>query len=267
MRSIASCYSEHAIKVSDSYCSGQGLTINVNETLSSSSSSSPSATKFNSNSQELRTEKGSKTFKSCNSEIEVIWDVSDAQYMNGPEPSTRFYVIVLVDSKLCLLLGDMMNEELLHIQKIQSEKPKFSLVSRSEKFIGNSVYSTKVQFCDNGLAHDILIKCSGEEEGWRNPVLSVCIDQKRIFQVKRLRWNFRGNQIIFLDGLLVDMMWDLHDWLFKQTSGGCAVFMFRTRSGFDSRLWLEEKGSLEHKDQKEQSDQFSLLICACKSPD
>ncbi|XVF07735.1 hypothetical protein REPUB_Repub06bG0165600 [Reevesia pubescens] len=309
MRSIASCYSEHAIKVSDSYCSGpsnqaylspnlapstpntvtciykakissqrnllitltwcnnligQGLMIGVR------SLSTPS--KFNSNSHQLRKNKGSKTFKFCNSEIEVFWDVSNAQYFNGPEPSTRFSVIVLVDSEICLLLGDM-NEE-LHVKKIQSEQQqqqaakKFSLVSRSENFIGSTVYSTKVQFCDAGLAHDILIKCSGEEEGWRNPVLSVCIDQKKIFEVKRLRWNFRGNQIIFLDGLLIDMMWDLHDWLFKQTSG-CAVFMFRTRSGLDSRLWLEEtsssSSSLEQKE-KERAE-FSLLICACKSPD
>ena len=303
MRSIASCYSEHAIKVSDSYCSGpssqaylspnlapstpntvtciykakissqrnflitltwcnnligQGLTINVGESLSTPS-------KFNSNSHQLRKNKGSKTFKSCNSEIEVFWDVSNAQYINGPEPSTRFSVIVLVDSELCLLLGDM-NEE-PHVKKIQSEQPapKFSLVSRSENFIGSTVYSTKAQFCDTGLAHDILIKCSGEEEGWRNPVLSVCIDQKKIFQVNRLRWNFRGNQIIFLDGLLVDMMWDLHDWLFKQTSG-YAVFMFRTRSGLDSRLWLEEKSSSLEQKEKERAE-FSLLICACKSPD
>ncbi|XVF76267.1 hypothetical protein PTKIN_Ptkin13bG0252600 [Pterospermum kingtungense] len=298
MRSIASCYSEHAIKVSDSYCSGpsnkaylspnlapstpntvtcmykakisssqrnllitltwcnnligQGLTVNVGENLSTPS-------EFNSNSHQLRKNKGCKTFKSCNSDIEVYWDVSNARYINGPEPSTRFSVMILIDSELCLLLGDM-NEE-------QQPAPKFSLVSRSETFIGSTVYSTKAQFCDTGLAHDILIKCSGEEEeeGWRNPVLSVCIDQKKVFQVKRLRWNFRGNQIIFVDGLLVDMMWDLHDWLFKQTSG-CAVFMFRTRSRLDSRLWLEEKSSGLEQMEKERPE-FSLLICACKSPD
>lgn len=304
MRSIASCYSEHAIKVSDSYCSGhsnqaylspnlaplstpktitciykakisssernllitltwcnnligQGLTVNVG---GENQPSTPSEF-IDSNSHQLRKNKGCKTFKSCDSEIQVYWDVSNAKYVNGPEPSTRFSVMVLIDSELCLLLGDMNEHD-------QLEAPKFSLVSRSETFIGSTVYSTKAQFCDSGLAHDILIKCSGDEElgGWRNPVLSVCIDQKKVFQVKKLRWNFRGNQIIFLDGLLVDMMWDLHDWLFKQTSG-CAVFMFRTRSGLDSRLWLEEKnsGGLEHKE-KEKAE-FSLVICACKSPD
>jgi hypothetical protein len=77
--------------------------------------------------------------------------------------------------------------------------------------------------------------------------------------VKRLKWNFRGNQTIFVDGLLVDLLWDVHNWFFKGVYGN-AVFMFRNRSGLDSRLWLEEK--LEVKD-KESVD-FSLLIYACK---
>ncbi|KAL4342201.1 hypothetical protein GQ457_08G012010 [Hibiscus cannabinus] len=296
MRSIASCYNEHAIKVSDSYCSGpsnqpylsptiapctpntvkciykarissqrhllitltwsgnrlgHGLTINVGETMSKIDLSS----------------QGSKTFKACNTEIEVIWDVSDARYINGPEPSSGFSVEVLVDSQLCLSLGDT---NTIHMNEEQNPTPKFSLVSRSEVFAGTtSAYSTKAQFSDKGLAHDILIKCNEEEgkhSGSRNPELTVTIDEKKVFQVKRLRWNFRGNQIIFLDGLLIDMMWDLHDWLFNQTSG-CAVFMFRTRTGLDCRLWLEEKNTHFEQHRVKERDEFSLIMCACKNPD
>ncbi|MBA0759872.1 hypothetical protein Gotri_022684 [Gossypium trilobum] len=299
MRSIASCYNEHAIKVSDSYCSrpsnqpcltpnftpstpntvkciykakicsqrnllialtwcnnllGRGLTIAVGETPS----------KLDPNSHHLSKNKGSRTFKACNSEIEVFWDVSNAQYMNGPEPSTRFSLFVLVDSQLCLSLGDI-----IHTNNEEKATSNFSLVSRTEVFIGTtSVYSTKAQFCEEGLVHEILIKCNEEYEEkqkvWRNPELCVTIDKKKVFQVKRLRWNFRGNQVIFLDGLLIDMMWDLHDWLFNRTSK-CAVFMFRTRSGLDSRLWLEETNAKfgEHQERGE----FSLLICACKNLD
>lgn len=301
MRSIAACYSEHAIKVSDSYCSGpsnqsylspkptpsipnavtciyraklstqkkllitltwcnnlvgQGLIVNVGDNMSSPS-------KLNSNSQILQKNKGTKTFQvSGSSKIEVFWDVSNANYDAGPEPIEGFYVMILADSELVLLLGD--KDEELDVKKYRTGIPlaKFSLVSRNENFSGKAVYSTKAQFCDTGIAHDILIKW-GREEGSKNPVLSVCIDKKNIFQVKRLKWNFRGNQAIFLDGLLVDMMWDVHDWFFNPTSG-CAVFMFRTRSGLDSRLWLEEK-NLEQNEQDKVG--FSLLICACKNPD
>ena len=302
MRTIASCYSEHAIKLSDSYCSGpsnraclspslipsiqkavtciykarlsdqkqflitlnwcnnlvgQGFSINVSNDLSSSSF------KSNAVSQQFRNNRGTRTFELCDSRIEVFWDLSRAQYDSGPEPINGFYVIVLADSELSLLLGDM--EEEPHVRKLINGIPvaKFCLVSRSEHFSGNAVYLTRVQFCDTGTAHDILIKCSAEDEGSRNPVLSVSVDNKKVIQVKRLRWNFRGNQTIFVDGLLVDMMWDVHDWFFNPSSGS-AVFMFRTRSGLDSRLWLEEK-NLKNKEQEKV--EFSLLICACKNPD
>ncbi|KAJ0088959.1 hypothetical protein Patl1_32382 [Pistacia atlantica] len=287
MRSIATCYNEHAIKVSDSYCSGPSNRSYLSPNLIPSTPNSVSCiyktqlssekhllitlswcnnllghglsinvcdntrhpSKFNVNSHQLSHNRGSKIFESCNSKVEVFWDVSNAQYENGPEPSHEFYVIVLVDSELGLILGDM-NEE--------QEELKFSLVSRFERFSGSTVYSTKAKFCDSGNAHEILIKCMGEEEG------SMSIDEKKIFQVKRLRWNFRGNQTIFLDDLLVDMMWDVHDWFFKEGNSGCAIFLFRTRSGLDSRLWLEEK-NLKQKGKEWVDEQFSLLICACKN--
>ncbi|GLT94652.1 hypothetical protein SLE2022_123810 [Rubroshorea leprosula] len=300
MRSLARCYSEHAIKVSDSYCSGpsnraylspnmtfptpntiiciyraklftgkniiititwcnkttgNGLTIKFGENLSTSDS------------HRLKKSKGFETFQSCNSKIEVFWDLSDARYINGPEPDNRFYIMVVVDSEICLLLGDMDEEAKRMKTDFQDKIAGFSLVSRSENFSGCSVYSTKARFCDAGLAHEILIKCGEEGEGPKNRELSVSIDKKMIFQVKRLAWNFRGNQTIYLDnGLLVDMMWDLHDWLFNQeaAAAGRAVFMFRRRSGLDSRLWLEEKSS-EQKDNDR--GEFSLLICGCKNPD
>lgn len=123
------------------------------------------------------------------------------------------------------------------LRKLKNGTPisKFSLVSRQEHFSGNTLYSTKAQFCDSGNIHDVLIRCSGESEGLKHPVLSVYVDINMVTRVKRLQWNFRGNQSIFVDGLLVDLMWDVHDWFFNPASG-IALFMFRTRSGIDSRL-------------------------------
>ncbi|TKY62032.1 kinesin heavy chain [Spatholobus suberectus] len=299
MRGIASCYNEHAIRVSDSYCSrpsnqaylcpkmntstrdsvtcmynvnlissqkqlfitltwakkllGQGFTITI-----ANSQYSPS--KFNA--RQLRKNKGNETFQSHNSEIQVLWDLSVAKYEGGPEPVGGFYVVVLVDSELGLRLGDKNPVEELSDSDVNSAN--FSMVSRSETFSGTAAYATRAKFSETGIAHDILIKCGAEEGGSKSHVLSVCVDKKTMFQVKRLRWNFRGNQTIFVDGLVVDMMWDVHDWLFNPNSAS-AVFMFRTRSGLDSRLWLEEKSLHAHKEQDRIG--FSLLICACKIPD
>ncbi|XP_061340319.1 uncharacterized protein LOC133286836 [Gastrolobium bilobum] len=308
MKGITSCYNEHAIKVSDSYCSrpsnqvylcpkltpsirdsvtciykvnliskqkqlliaitwtkrlkGQGFAINI--TNNTPSGYSPS--KFNANlSQQLRKNKGTETFNSHNLEFQVLWDLSAAKYDDGPEPVGGFYVVVLVDSELGLHLGDKDEESLDLNVNAGMAVANFSMVSRSERFSGNNVYATKAKFSETGIVHDILIKCGlEEEEKSKSHVLSVCMDKNTIFEVKRLRWNFRGNQTIFVDGLVVDMMWDVHDWLFNPTSAS-AVFLFRTRSGLDSRLWLEEKSLQTHKDHDRIG--FSLLICACKNPD
>ncbi|XP_015057227.1 uncharacterized protein LOC107003418 [Solanum pennellii] len=208
--------------------------------------------------------------------IEVFWDLCDARYNNnnnnmfGVEPIDKYYVVVTFDSQIVLSLGDDIEEKIF--KNCCTSIAKFSLVSRQEHLVGNTIYSTRAQFCENGSKHDILISCKGENEGknidyqqqqHNYPVLSICIDKKMVIRVKRLQWNFRGNQSIFLDGLFVDVMWDVHDWFFNSTNSGCAVFMFRTRSGLDSRLWLEDRDKLMHKNQDKV--EFSFMIYASKT--
>nr|DAD47651.1 TPA_asm: hypothetical protein HUJ06_017588 [Nelumbo nucifera] len=105
------------------------------------------------------------------------------------EEVKRFYVVVMVNIDLGLLLGDMAEV----INKFKSgilSAAQFCLVSRIEHFSGNPLYSTKEQFCNSEISHDILIRCSGEE-GLKNLVLSVCIDKKKVIRVKRLQWETR----------------------------------------------------------------------------
>lgn len=137
---------------------------------------------------------------------------------------------------------------------------RFGLVWRKEIFVGNSLYSTKAKFCDRGKLHDILISCSGENG---NLDLSVIVDERLVVSVKRLEWNFRGNQTIYLDGLVIDLMWDVHNWLHNGEKSGAAVFMFRTRGMGSSSLWLEE--NLWQKDEEEDDLGFSLAIYAYRN--
>ncbi|XP_052174728.1 uncharacterized protein LOC127789780 [Diospyros lotus] len=298
MRNIAACYSQHAIKVSESYRSGPSdqshvspipipsiqdevsctyrarlstgkhLLIklswcNLNSISICDDPSSPS--KFSSNSCYLRGARGAKSFESCSSNINVYWNLSAAKYGDGPEPITGFYLIIFADSELILRLGDGGGDADgdLDLKKMIAGVPvaKFSLVSRSEHFSGGGFYSTRARFCETGLCHEILIKCI-EEKGSKSWALSVSVDHRNAIRVKRLEWNFRGNQTIFVDGILVDVMWDVHDWFFNQTSG-CAVFMFRRRNGLESRIWLEER-IWDHQKEENESVGFSLLIFACK---
>lgn len=300
MRDKISCFSENAVNVSHPSCSSYANTACVSPKLTPSVQNAVSCVykitlstkkqflvtvswcknhyaqgltikfgddptacfKLNMNSRLFRKKKGTKVLESDNSKMEIFWDLSKAKYdTSGPEPVDGFYILVMVDSEIGLILGDMAEEALAKKFKTSATPvAKVSLVSRQEHCSGNDIYSTKAQFSDTGIVHDILIRCSGENDGLKHPVLSVSIDKKTVIRVKRLQWNFRGNQTIFLDGLLVDLMWDVHNWFFNPSSR-YAVFMFRTRSGMDSRLWLEEKLVQKEQDRVE----FSLLIYACKS--
>ncbi|KAH6814699.1 DUF868 family protein [Perilla frutescens var. frutescens] len=300
MRDLASCLGEYAVQVSDTSCSsytnnscitpsftpsiqnsvtclyrailsnqkqmtiavtwsktGAGGAASQSLTVNFDVDDPTAAFKINTSSRYFRKSKGSKSLQLRSSKIELLWDLSTARYQPGPEPLDGFYLVVVVDSELALALGDKSREP------PSSVSCKSALVSRQEHFSGNTLYSTKARFCDSGSAHDILIRCSGENEGLKQPILWVCIDKKVVIRVKKLQWNFRGNQTIFLDGLLVDLMWDVHDWFYNPDSND-AVFMFRTRSGLDSRLWLEEnKKKLLH-DEHDRLD-FSFMIYACKN--
>ncbi|XP_073317328.1 uncharacterized protein [Primulina huaijiensis] len=212
----------------------------------------------------IRKIRGTEAFEACSSKVEMFWDLCGAEYGSGPEPINGFYVLLLISSELCLILGNMDHEEL---EFKKQEVSEFSLISRRECFSGNCLYSTRAKFCETGMCHDILIKCVGEVENTRSgdPVLLVYIDKKKVIEVKRLCWNFRGNGTIFLDGIMVDMMWDVHDWFFSSSNGtnNYGVFMFRRRSELNNWLWLEGK-DFEQND-KEDKFEFCLLIYACKS--
>ncbi|KAK4772399.1 hypothetical protein SAY86_014174 [Trapa natans] len=210
--------------------------------------------------------KGSKQVESTSSpslsgrpRIEVFWDLSDARFDTGPEPADNFHVVVLVDSEIGLILGDISEEAALKRFKPGTQAAKFRLVSRREDCSCSAVYSTRARFGPGGPVHDITIRFAGENERLNHPALVIYVDQRAAMQAQRLVWNFRGNQMIFIDGLLVDLMWDLHDWLFRPPGSGSAVFMFRKRNGLESRLWLEEN-LMPVKEETNDRAEFSLMI-------
>ncbi|KEH24124.1 DUF868 family protein [Medicago truncatula] len=228
MRGITSCYNEHAIRVSDLYCSrpsnsiipklnnlsiqnsvtciyklnfisiqqqflitltwtkkliGQGFIINI----TSDSDYVNVFSKFNGNPRLLlKQNKGTDTFQYQNFEVKVLWDLSDAKYDEGPEPVNGFYVMVLVNSELGLFLGDKEEDSLENLEDKKNHDAKFSMVSRSERFYGTSVYATKAKFSETGISHDILIKCGVEEEGSTSKSHMLCLfmDKKIVFKDK-----------------------------------------------------------------------------------
>ena len=173
--------------------------------------------------------KGSCSCIFANSILGLCWDFSAAKYNLGPEPISDFYVVLIFDKKIALLVGDK------NFSKgAANSVADFSMVSRTVQVVGRTIYSTRARFYDEGKEHEITIRFQGELE------LSMHVDEKKVLHVRRLRWNFRGNDTVFVDGLAVDVMWDLFGWLFQDPTG-CAVVLMRTRATTKSRLWMLEE--------------------------
>lgn len=289
MRDFASCFSDHAIKVADSACSSSSsstivattdsnqaavsnlyrtqistqkdLLIKVTwsktpigQTLSLGVDDDPFTHNWNPSfitCQKLRKKKGTRSYISGTSVVGLYWDYSIAKFSSGPEPVSNFYIVVIVDAKFALLLGDLSGE---YIKRFQDaiQVSEFSLVGRREQVFGNEVFSSKAKFSNEGKDHDIVIRCNESE-------LLVHIDRKRVVLVRKMLWNFRGHQTIYVDNSTVDVMWDLRDWWFSSPKG-YAVFMFRKRSARESQLWFEE----EMLQRERGIAGFSLLIQAFK---
>ncbi|KAG6536277.1 hypothetical protein ZIOFF_001328 [Zingiber officinale] len=117
---------------------------------------------------------------------------------SSKEPSKAFYLAIIADVEFALLLGDMCGRFIEHFGATHS------IVAFS--------------------MHEIMIRCKGDELNAKELKLYVEVDKKEVVSVRRLRWNFRGNQAIFVDSSTVDVMWDVHGWWFCDSSR-CAEFL------------------------------------------
>ncbi|KAF6171231.1 hypothetical protein GIB67_036899 [Kingdonia uniflora] len=174
--------------------------------------------------------------KSTKQRVEIYWDLNKARFQSGGEPQSGFYVSVVVDGEMVLMVGDLSNEAYVRTKARKPERPQ-SLILRREHVFGNKSYTTKANF--GGKVRDISIDCSvvGDE-----PRLCFGVDGQRVLLVKRLKWKFRGNEKIEVDGVQVHVSWDVFNWLFEEGNGGDnghAVFMFRfEKMGFEKEEFL-----------------------------
>jgi hypothetical protein len=194
--------------------------------------------------------------------LALFWDLTAARYAAGsPEPASGFYFVAVAGAEVVLAAGDLASDFVKAKFEGQIPKARFRAVARADRVVAGrhsppdaTMHTARVRFAEGGAEHEVSVGCSsrpGEEELW------VCVDGKRAVQARGLRWNFRGNQTVFVDGAPVDVMWDLHGWWFRHPPG-CAVVMLRARSALESRLWLEEKEAV--------APGFSLLVQAFKTP-
>ncbi|XP_066359779.1 uncharacterized protein [Miscanthus floridulus] len=216
----------------------------------------------------LRRRKGTRSLPSTSSHpaLALFWDLTAARYAAAggasPEPVSGFYVVAVADAEVVLAVGDLASEFVK--AKFEGQIPKARSILPVARVVvaaataATAVHAARVRFAEGAPEHEVTVGCccstrggkEGEEELW------VSVDGKRAVHERRLRWNFRGNQTMFVDGAPVDVLWDLHGWWFRDPPGR-AVVMLRARTALENRLWLQEEA---------QAPAFALLVQTFKTP-
>eukprot|EP00253_Pinus_taeda_P012561 PITA_12561 len=141
-----------------------------------------------------------------------------------PEPERGYYIAVVCNEKMALLLGDM--EEEAYINTKSRSFLDAVLVSREEHVLGKESFATMARFGDGKRSHEVLIDCQTERTG--DPALVISVDREVAVEVKHLLWKFRGNGTIYVGGVPFQILWDVHDWLFNPGVGHHALFIFKS---------------------------------------
>jgi len=174
---------------------------------------------------------GSKRFTVDGKAVDVFWDLKSAKFNGETEPTSEYYVAVVCDQEVVLLLGDLKKEA----YRRTGCRPSLIdpiLVSKKEHIFGKRKFSTKAKFHEKGRCHEISIKCKNKGSNSTSnvvgdgdsvmiggvqvqPEMEIRFDGHLVVHVKHLQWKFRGNELIHLNKMRVEVYWDVHDWLFS----------------------------------------------------
>ncbi|GJM98806.1 hypothetical protein PR202_ga15846 [Eleusine coracana subsp. coracana] len=190
--------------------------------------------------------RGSKRFRVGDRRVDLAWDLSRARFppSGSPEPSSGYFVAVVVDGEMAVVAGDMADEAYRKTKARRPPGPGPVLVSRREHVSmrdagngGGRGHRTCVVV--RGKAREISVDLVSrdrdrqgtgsngkerERDGRAEVGMSVSVDGERVLHVRRLRWKFRGSEKVDLGGgdrVLVS--WDLHNWLFPSREASSSL--------------------------------------------
>lgn len=219
--------------------------------------------------------KGYKSFLVDGQHVEVYWDLRSAKFSGSPEPSSDYYVAVVSDEEVVLLLGDY-KKKAYKRTKARPPLAEAILVTKKENVFAKKSFSTKASFDERGKESDIVVESSSNGQN-KDPEMWVSIDGIVLIHVRNLQWKFRGNQTVIVNKQPVQVLWDVHDWLFSENSnnggnGGAGMFIFkpgpldpeseREGSGLDGCESDDSSGY--YSTRSTANFQFCLVLCAYK---
>ncbi|KAL5232338.1 hypothetical protein ABZP36_031114 [Zizania latifolia] len=215
--------------------------------------------------------RGSRQFRAGDRRVELSWDLTRARFpgSGSPEPSSGFFVAVVVDGEMALAAGDLSDAAYRKTRAKRPPGPRPAILSRCEHVAmrdacrcrGHRSWVT-VRGKEREISVDLVSRGrrrerSSREKDRADVGLSISIDGERVLHVRRLRWKFRGSERVDLGGGdRVQLSWDLHNWLFPSreptpadaSAHVHAVFVFRFElDGCEGREEAEEAKVLSDK--------------------
>ncbi|KAI3892679.1 hypothetical protein MKX03_005113 [Papaver bracteatum] len=180
---------------------------------------------------------GSKGFQVDGEAVDIFWDLKTAKFNGETEPQSDFYVAIVCQDEVVLLLGDQ-KKDAYRKTGCRPALIEPILVSRKEHIFGKKKFTTRAKFLEKGKSHEISVECNnnnncGSNFGGFDPEMEIRIDGNLALHVKHLHWKFRGNESIFVSKVRVEIYWDVHDWLFSPGLRR-ALFVFKPISSLST---------------------------------
>lgn len=180
--------------------------------------------------------KGLKTFRvAADKRVDVFWDLRSTTFASSPEPSSGYYVAMVSQEEVLLLLGDQKSEALRRTRcRPRPPLEEARLVHKKEIVFAKKCFCTKTTLGQDAKEHSIMIESA--LWGPLDPEMWISVDGTESIRVPNLHWRFRGNETIAVGNVSVQILWDVHDWLYGGGHSGVGIFVFRRcEFGMDGR--------------------------------
>lgn len=183
--------------------------------------------------------RGYKSFEVDGIYIETYWDLRSAKFTGSPEPCTDYYVALVSDEEVVLLLGDYSKKAYKRI-KARPAMIDAILVYKKEHVYGKKSFLTRAKLDNKNREHDIIVESS--TSGPRDPEMWISIDGIILINIKNLQWKFRGNETVLINQQPVQVYWDVYAWLFCDPGSNYGLFIFKP-GGQDPDCGKDDKSS------------------------
>jgi hypothetical protein len=168
--------------------------------------------------------KGLKSLFLDGHRLDVFWDLRSAKFAtSSPEPACGYYVALVSQDEVVLTLGDL-KKDAYKRSKCRPTLEEAMPVCRREVVLGRRSFAARAWLGAGKPNHDIIIEST--LAGPRDPEMTIAVDGRVLVQVKNLQWKFRGNETVLVEEAPVQVLWDVHDWIFAGP-GAQAVFIFK----------------------------------------